>query len=66
MDGETDDIIFEPRVGRAGRDGGASLLKLRTAIRIAGRIGSGRASTSRSAATPVTQRGPRAHFVKGA
>jgi hypothetical protein len=66
MDGETDDIIFEPRVGRAGRDSGASLLKLRTAIRIAGRIGSGRASSSRSAATPVTQRGPRAHFVKGA
>jgi hypothetical protein len=65
MDGETDDIIFEPKVGRAGRDRGASLLKLRTAIRIAGRIGPGRPSSSRSAA-PAAQRGPRAHFVKGA
>ena len=66
MDRDTDDIIFEPKVGRAGRDRGASLVKLRTAIRIAGLMGSGRTSSSRSAAKPVTQRGPRAHFVKGA
>ena len=29
MDGETDDIIFEPRVGRAGRDGGRGIVAWR-------------------------------------
>lgn len=65
MDGETDDIVFEPKVGRSGRDRGASLLKLRTAIRIAGRIGQSRAGKAGGRPATSSQRGPRAHFVKG-
>ncbi|MET0365061.1 MAG: hypothetical protein ABW169_10440, partial [Sphingobium sp.] len=65
MDGETDDFIFEPKVGRSGRDRGASLLKVRAAIRIAGRIAQGRSVRPGYAARLPSQRGPRAHFVKG-
>jgi hypothetical protein len=64
MDSEIDDFIFEPKIGRAGRDRGASLLKLRAAIRIAGRIG--RVGKSAGNTQSSSQRGPRAHFVKGA
>ena len=65
MDYEIDETVFEPKIGRAGRDQGASLLKLRAAIRIAGRIGQG---TSRVLKTPKgrsARTGLRNHFAKG-
>lgn len=64
MDSEIDDFIFEPKIGRAGRDRSASLLKLRAAIRIAGRVGQGKTARG-SQRSSTTKRGPRAHFVKG-
>jgi len=57
MQADTDDIIFEPRLGLAGHDKGASLPKVRAAIRIAGRIAP---SNSRA-----TRTGMRGHFAKG-
>jgi hypothetical protein len=65
MDYEIDETVFEPKIGRAGRDRGASLLKLRAAIRIAGRVGSSAPRTGRNAAGRPARTGLRDHFAKG-
>ena len=65
MDYEIDETVFEPKIGRAGRDRGGSLLKLRAAIRIAGRVGSSAPRTGRNAAGRPARTGLRDHFAKG-
>lgn len=65
MDSEIDETVFEPKIGRAGRDRGASLLKLRAAIRIAGRVGQVAPRTARNATGRPARTGLRNHFAKG-
>ena len=65
MDYEIDETVFEPKIGRAGRDRGASLLKLRAAIRIAGRIGQGTSRAARTTSARPARTGLRNHFAKG-
>jgi hypothetical protein len=65
MDCEIGETVFEPKIGRAGRDRGASLLKLRAAIRIAGRIGQGTSSVLKKAKGRSARTGLRNHFAKG-
>lgn len=65
MDYEIDEAVFEPKIGRAGRDRGASLLKLRAAVRIAGRVGQGTRRTARAPKTRSARTGLRNHFAKG-